>query len=91
MTWQRLKAGVLKNKSERTIAAEEAQAIQANLIKAKPEHIWNDSHYQLCKIRDETVEYLISGSRKIANLNIINTKTELQKLRWISKHFKFLH
>lgn len=66
MTWQRLKAGVLKNKSERAIVAKEAQTMQANLIKAKPEHIWNDSQYQLCKIRDETVEYLINGSRKIA-------------------------
>lgn len=55
----------LKTKVKETVA-EEAQSMQAKVIKAKPERIWNDSQSQLGNIRDETVEYLINSCRKIA-------------------------
>ena len=66
ITWNWLMNGYLKNETEGFIMAAQDQAIRTNTIKARIDKTSSDSQCQLCKIKEETIDHLVSSCSKIA-------------------------
>ena len=64
MNW--LKNGYLKKEMEGFIIVAQDQAIRANAIKARIDKTSSDSKCGLCKIKEETIDRLVSSCSKIA-------------------------
>ena len=66
ITWNWLKNGYLKKETEGFIMAAQDQAIRTNAIKAKIDKTSSDSKCRLCKVKEETIDHLVSSCSKIA-------------------------
>ena len=66
ITWNWLKNGYLKKETEGLIMAAQYQAIRTNVIKARIDKTSSDSKCQLCKVKEETIDHLMSSCSKIA-------------------------
>ena len=65
MTWSWLKNGYLKKETKEFIMAAQEQAIRTNAINARKDKTSSDSKYQLCKVKEETIDHLMSSCSKI--------------------------
>ena len=70
ITWNHLdhwlKNGYLKKEMEGFIMTAQDQAIRINAIKAKRDKAVSDSKCRLCKVKEETIDLLVSSCSKIA-------------------------
>ena len=61
-----LKNGYLKKETEGFIMAAQDQAIRTNAIKARIDKTSSDSKCRFCKVKEETIDHLVSICSKIA-------------------------
>ena len=61
-----LKNGYLKKETEGFIMAAQDQAIRINAVKARIDKTSSDSKYRLSKVKEETIDHLVSSCSKIA-------------------------
>ena len=66
ITWNWLKNGYLKKKMNGFIMGAQDQAIRTNAIKARIDKTSSDSKFRLCKVKEETIDHLVSSCSKIA-------------------------
>ena len=66
ITWNWLKNGYLKKETEGFIMAAQDQAIRTNAIKARIDKTSSDSKCRLSKVKEETIDHLVSSCSKIA-------------------------
>ena len=66
LTWKWLTIGELKKETEALILAAQDQALRTNAIKAKIDKTSTNSKCRLCKVKEETVDHLVSSCSKIA-------------------------
>ena len=65
-SWQWLKRGCLKRKTESLLIAAQNQALGTNYRKAKIERSRESAKCQMCKKKDETTTYLVSKCSELA-------------------------
>ena len=61
-----LKNGYLKKETEGFIMVAQNQAIRTNAIKARIDKTSSDSKCRFCKVKEETIDHLVSSCSKIA-------------------------
>ena len=66
ITWNWLTNGYLKKETEGFIVAAQDQAIRTNAIEVKIDKTSSGSKCRLCKVKEETIDYLVSSCSKIA-------------------------
>ena len=69
ITWNWLKKGELKKKTEGFLIAAQDQALRTNSIKAKIDKVTEDSKCRLFKEKGEAIDPLISSCSKIAQID----------------------
>ena len=65
-TWTWLRKGNFKRETESLLIAAQDNAIRTNHIKARIDKTQQNSKCRLCGVRDETINYIISGCSKLA-------------------------
>ena len=66
ITWNWLKNGYLKKETKGFVMAAQDQAIRTNAIKARIDKTSSDSKCGLCKVKEKTIDHLVSSCSKIA-------------------------
>ena len=83
ITWNWLKNGYLKKEMEGFILAAHDQEIITNAIKANIHKTSSDCKCWLCKVKEETIDYLVSSCSKIAQTDYKERHNKFAAmLRW---------
>ena len=78
--WAWLQNGDLKRETESLIVGAQNQSIRTNLVKAKTDKSQGDSLCRVCRKVDESIDYIVSGSRKRAQKEYKRRHDNLEKI-----------
>ncbi|CAH1995192.1 unnamed protein product [Acanthoscelides obtectus] len=89
LTWNRLKIGGIKGKTEALITTRQDQALATKYYKSKILGISNDPKYRLCKKYNETLQHIVSGCPILAAKEYLDRHNSVAShLHWkICRHF----
>ena len=65
-TWTWLRKGIFKRETKSLLITAQNNVVRSNHFKAKIDKTQQNSKYRLCGDRDETINHIISESRKIS-------------------------